>query len=104
LVAEGFIEPHFFVGFSGGLKSVFPGVTNRQSIMANHCSEFIAHAKARTGFLDGNPMHTNMIEAARQANLAFIVNVVIDSGKKVIKAFAGHYDQAHRAGADFVND
>ena len=102
LVAEGFIEPHFFAGFSGGRKSVFPGVTNRRSVMANHCSEFIAHPGARTGLLDGNPIHRDMVEAARQANLAFILNVVIDSGKKVIKAFAGHYDQAHRAGAAFL--
>ncbi|MDL2259540.1 nickel-dependent lactate racemase [Deltaproteobacteria bacterium OttesenSCG-928-K17] len=102
LVAEGFIEPHFFAGFSGGRKSVFPGVTNRSSVMANHCSEFIAHPLARTGFLDNNPIHADMVAAAGQAKLAFIVNVVLGSAQKVIKAFAGHYDQAHRAGADFL--
>jgi len=102
LLAEGFIEPHFFAGFSGGRKSIFPGCTNHRSVMANHCAAFIAHPRARTGLLEGNPIHADMIDAARQARLAFIVNVVIDSGKKVINAFAGHYDQAHRAGTDFV--
>ena len=54
LVAEGFIEPHFFAGFSGGRKSVLPGVCGRTTVLANHCSEFIAHPKARTGILEGN--------------------------------------------------
>jgi len=102
LLAEGFIEPHFFAGFSGGRKSVFPGCTNRVSVMANHCAAFIAHPRARAGFLEGNPIHEDMADAARQARLAFIVNVAVDAGKRIVKAFAGHYDLAHRAGADFV--
>ena len=102
LVAEGFIEPHFFAGFSGGRKSVFPGVTNRISVMANHCSAFIDHPCSRTGVLDGNPIHGDMVFAAGAAKLAFIANVVIDSNKKVINCFAGHYDKAHLAGAAFV--
>lgn len=103
LIAEGFIEPHFFAGFSGGRKSVFPGVTNSKSVMANHCAAFIDHPKSRTGVLEGNPIHKDMVDAARQAKLAFIVNVVVDSAKKVIAAFAGHYDKAHQAGCAFVD-
>ena len=61
LVAEGFIEPHFFAGFSGGRKSVLPGVAGRETVLANHCSEFIAHPKSRTGILEGNPIHTDML-------------------------------------------
>ena len=80
LVAEGFIEPHFFAGFSGGRKSVLPGVAS----------------------LDGNPIHRDMIYAAQQAKLAFICNVVIDEKKEVIAAFAGHFNEAHRAGCAFV--
>ncbi|MEE1200988.1 MAG: lactate racemase domain-containing protein, partial [Christensenellales bacterium] len=49
LVSEGFIEPHFFAGFSGGRKSVLPGIAARESVLANHCSEFVNHPKARTG-------------------------------------------------------
>ena len=104
LIAEGFIEPHFFAGFSGGRKSVFPGVTNRMSVMANHCSAFIDDAASRTGILENNPIHRDMVYAAGAARLAFIVNVVIDSDKKVINAVAGHYDEAHRAGTEFVRD
>ncbi len=104
LIAEGFIEPHFFAGFSGGRKSVFPGVTNKMSVMANHCSAFIANAASRTGILEDNPIHKDMVHAAGAARLAFIVNVVIDSDKKVINAVAGHYDTAHLAGTEFVRD
>jgi len=104
LIAEGFIEPHFFAGFSGGRKSVFPGVTNKLSVMANHCSAFIDDPHSRTGILDHNPIHIDMVDAARQAKLAFIVNVVIDTNKKIIEAFAGHCDKAHLAGSAFVND
>lgn len=102
LIAEGFIEPHFFAGFSGGRKSLFPGVTNRASVMANHCSAFIADPASRTGILENNLIHKDMVHAAGAANLAFIVNVIIDSEKKVINAVAGHYDQAHLAGAEFL--
>ena len=104
LIAEGFIEPHFFAGFSGGRKSVFPGVTNRMSVMANHCSAFIDDPHSRTGILKGNPIQIDMVDAARQSKLAFILNVVIDSEKRIINAFAGHYDKAHLSGSAFVND
>jgi len=104
LIAEGFIEPHFFAGFSGGRKSVLPGIASKDTVMANHCAEFIAHDKARTGILDGNPIHKDMIFAAETAGLAFILNVVIDAEKKVIEAFAGHFNDAHRAGCEFVRE
>ena len=102
LVAEGFIEPHFFAGFSGGRKSVLPGVASRATVLANHCSAFIDSPYSRTGVLEGNPIHRDMLYAAEKANLAFICNVVIDQDKKVIAAFAGHFDKAHRAGCDFL--
>jgi nickel-dependent lactate racemase len=104
LVAEGFIEPHLFAGFSGGRKSVLPGIVSDVTVLANHCSEFIAHEKARAGILDGNPMHIDMLYAARQAKLAFILNVVIDAKKKIIGAFAGEMEQAHLAGCRFVGE
>lgn len=102
LIAEGFIEPHFFAGFSGGRKAVMPGCANQLTVLANHCAEFIASDKARTGILDGNPIHADMIYAARKAGLAFILNVVLDAEKKVVAAFAGDMDAAHVAGCDFL--
>ena len=102
LISEGFIEPHFFAGFSGGRKSVFPGITNRQSVLANHCAEFIAHPKCRTGVLMGNPIHEDMVCAAKISRLAFIVNVVLDKNKNIVSAFAGHFEAAHRRGTSYV--
>ena len=102
LVAEGFIEPHFFAGFSGGRKSVLPGVAGRTTVVSNHCSEFIAHPNSRTGILEGNPIHTDMLWAAKEAKLAFIVNVVLNSEKEAIYAVAGDVEEAHRKGTDFL--
>ena len=102
LVAEGFIEPHFFAGFSGGRKSVLPGVCDRVTVLGNHCSKFIDSPFARAGILIGNPIHTDMIAAARLANLAFCVNVVIDENKKTVAAFAGDPIEAHEAGCAFL--
>ena len=102
LVAEGFIEPHFFAGYSGGRKSVLPGVASRECVLANHCAEFIDHPRARQGVLDGNPIHTDMEWAAQKAGLAFILNVVLNGSKRVIRAVAGDAVKAHRAGCDFL--
>ena len=101
LVAEGFIEPHFFAGFSGGRKSVLPGVASRVTVLANHCAEFIESPFARTGILENNPIHRDMVYAARQAKLAFIVNTVIDGEKRIVRAFAGELEQSHLAGVEF---
>lgn len=66
------------------------------------CSEFIAHPNSRTGILEGNPIHTDMIWAAKEAKLKYIVNVVLNSEKEVIYAVAGDVEQAHRKGTDFL--
>ena len=102
LVSEGFIEPHFFAGFSGGRKSVLPGICAKTTVYGNHCGAFIASPFARTGVLEGNPIHRDMEEASRLAKLQFIVNVVLDSKKNVAAAFAGDFRQAHAAGAAFL--
>lgn len=101
LISEGFIEPHFFAGMSGGRKSVLPGIASKITVLANHCSEFINSPYARTGILEGNPIHKDMLYAAKAAKLAFICNVVIDADKKVIAAFAGDREQAHYKGVEF---
>ena len=103
LVAEGFIEPHFFAGFSGGRKSVLPGIAGRVTVLANHCSEFIADENSRTGILENNLIHRDMLFAAREAGLAFIVNVVLNSKKQPIFAVAGDMEKAHKAGTDFIS-
>ena len=102
LISEGFIEPHFFAGFSGGRKSVLPGVCDKTTVLGNHCGSFIASPFARTGILEGNPLHRDMVAAAELAKLQFIVNVVIDEDKKTVAAFAGDFRQAHEAGTAFL--
>ena len=104
LLAEGFIEPHFFAGFSGGRKSVLPGICDQVTVLGNHCSAFIDSPFARTGVLDGNPIHRDMLAAAEMAKLRFIVNVIIDEEKKTVAAFAGDPIKAHRQGCDFLLD
>lgn len=101
--SEGFIEPHFFAGFSGSRKSILPGVANRTTVLANHCSEFIADPYARTGILDGNPIHKDMMWAAREAKLAFICNVVLNAKKEIIYAVAGDLEAAHVKGCEFLS-
>lgn len=102
LVSEGFIEPHFFAGFSGGRKSVLPGICGRTTVLGNHCSAFIDDPRSRTGVLEGNPIHADMLWAAKKAGLAFIVNVILNGDKKVIYAVAGDVEKAHKKGADFL--
>lgn len=102
LVAEGFIEPHFFAGFSGGRKSVLPGICSRMTVLGNHCAAFIDSPYARTGNLEKNPIHRDMLAAAALAKLSYIVNVVIDEDKKAAAAFAGDPVQAHEAGCAFL--
>jgi len=96
--AEGFIEPHFFAGFSGGRKSILPGVCDKRTVMGNHCSAFLADDRATAGVLDGNPIHTDMKAAARMARLRYIVNVILDGGHRTAAAFAGDAVEAHRRG------
>ncbi|MDU3211391.1 nickel-dependent lactate racemase [Anaerococcus sp.] len=102
LVAEGFIEPHFFAGYSGGRKSVFPGCCSRKAVMYNHNAEFIDSEYARTGNLENNPIHKDMIAAAKALGLVYIVNVVINSDKEVIHAVAGDLEKAHEAGTEWL--
>ena len=104
LVAEGFVEPHFFAGYSGGRKSVLPGVASRETVLANHCAEFIADPRARTGILEGNPVHRDMVFAADRARLAFVLNVVLNPDKRIVRAFAGAHRAAHEAGCRFLAD
>ncbi len=102
LVAEGFIEPHFFAGFSGGRKSVLPGICDAVTVLGNHCGAFIASDRARTGMLDGNPIDEDMLAACALAKLQYIVNVIIDEKQRTVAAFAGNHRTAHRQGAELL--
>ena len=102
LVTEGFIEPHFFAGFSGGRKSILPGICNAATVNENHSYKAIANDNSKTGVLEGNPIHKDMVVAARAVNVQFILNVTLNAEKKVIAAFAGDLEQAHLKGVEFI--
>lgn len=102
VVSEGFIEPHFFAGYSGGRKSILPGVCSRVTVLGNHCADFIDDPKARMGVIDGNPINRDMERAARMAKLAYIVNVIVNEAHEVVAAFAGDPIEAHHAGCAYL--
>lgn len=102
LIAEGFIEPHFFAGFSGGRKSILPGIAGAETIMNNHSPQNIASEGAVAGNLMNNPIHNEALKAARISGLKFILNVSLNEEKQIIGAFAGDVEKAHLAGCEFV--
>lgn len=104
LICEGFIEPHFFAGFSGGRKSILPGICSQATVNENHSFKAIASPYATTGVLDKNPLHIDMVKAARTVNVQFILNVALDGEKKVIAAFAGDLEKAHETGVAFIRE
>lgn len=103
LISEGFIEPHFFAGFSGGRKSVLPGIASKKTVLWNHNAKFIASPNARAGNLKDNPIHNDMLFAAKSVNLKFIVNVVINQSKHVVACFSGSLEDTHSYGCQLVS-
>jgi nickel-dependent lactate racemase len=97
-ISTGFIEPHFFAGFSGGRKSLAPGVSSPNSIRHNHGFEMINHPNARAGILAGNPIHEDLVEQAKIAKLGFILNVLLNQEKQITHVFAGDPWLAHEQG------
>jgi nickel-dependent lactate racemase len=97
-ISTGFIEPHFFAGFSGGRKSVAPGVSSAAAIRHNHGFEMVNHPRARAGILAGNPIHEDLVEQAKIAKLDFILNVLLNQEKQITHVFAGNPWLAHERG------
>jgi len=103
LVAEGFIEPHFFAGFSGGRKSVLPGIASYKTVNTNHSYKALAGPYSVAGVLENNPVHVDAVAGSRAVNLAFILNVAMDANRKIIAAFSGDMEKAHLQGCEFVS-
>ena len=102
IVCEGFIEPHFFAGFSGGRKSILPGIASAAAVNENHSYKAIADHNSRAGRLHGNVISEDMVFAARKVGVDFILNVALNDEKKIIKAVAGDLEKAHEEGCEFV--
>jgi len=101
-ILTGFIEPHFFAGFSGGGKACVPGMALLETIQRNHCPENIDHPKASWGITCGNPIWEEIQEAVEMAGTNFLVNVTMNRDKNVTGVFAGDTKQAHERGCAFL--
>ena len=97
-ISTGFIEPHFFAGFSGGRKSIAPGVFSLRSAYKNHSYKMIEDPRSRAGILKGNPIHEDMVEQAKMAKLNFIVNVLLNKKREITHVVAGDPIKAHERG------
>jgi len=101
-ILTGFIEPHFFAGFSGGPKAVFPGIAGQRCVLGNHGAEMIGHPRATWGVTAGNPIWEEMCEAALMTSPAFLLNVSLNRDKQITGVFAGDLLAAHAEGTKFV--
>ena len=93
---------HYYAGYGGGRKSVMPAISCSQTIQNNHA--MLLNSKARTGILEGNPVHKDMTEAAKLAKVDFIVNVVTNSKGELVRAFAGDLEKAFYEAIKLVDE
>ena len=100
-ICLGNIEYHYFAGYSGGAKAIMPGVSTREAIQSNH--SMMVREEACAGNLDTNPLRKDIEEAAAICGVDFIVNVVLDEHKEIIRAVAGDVTAAHREGCAFLD-
>jgi nickel-dependent lactate racemase len=103
-ILTGFIEPHFFAGFSGGGKALMPGMAGQRTVLGNHDATMIANPAATWGVTHGNPIWEEVMEVARSAGGVFLVNVTLNRDKEITGVFAGDLDQAHTAGCAFSRE
>ncbi|UCE29462.1 MAG: nickel-dependent lactate racemase [Candidatus Bathyarchaeota archaeon] len=101
-ILTGDVDLHYYAGYGGGRKSVLPAVSSAQTIQHNHA--MLLHPKSRTGVLEGNPVHEDMVEAAKLAKVDFILNIVTNSKSELVQAFAGDLDQAFYEGVKLVDE
>ena len=101
-IITGFIEPHFFAGFSGGPKGIMPGVAHLRTVMSNHGARNIGDANAVFGVTEGNPIWEEMRDIALRAGPSFLLNVALNDERQITGIFAGDLMAAHKAGIEFV--
>jgi len=101
-IITGFIEPHFFAGFSGGIKGIMPGVGGLDSIVGNHGAKNIGDARTTFGITEGNTLWEELRDIALSIGDSFLVNVTLNEGRAITGVFAGDMIEAHRAGINFV--
>jgi nickel-dependent lactate racemase len=103
-ITTGFVEPHFFAGFSGGPKMIAPGLAGLETVMTLHDARRIAHPNATWGVIDGNPIHEDVREIARMVPAHFSVDVTLNRDQKITAAFAGDMFVEHRAACAYAKE
>jgi nickel-dependent lactate racemase len=101
-IVTGFIEPHFFAGFSGGPKGIMPGCAGMETVMSNHGAQNIGDPRATFGITEGNPLWEELRDIALRAGPSFLLNVTLNEHRQITGVFAGDLIEAHRAGCSFV--
>ncbi len=99
-VLTGLIEPHYMAGFSGGAKSILPGLAAAESIGSFHGYHILADERCRTANIDDNPIQVETADAARLAGVDFLCNVTLSESRQITGVFCGELFQAHRAGCE----
>lgn len=101
-IITGFIEPHFFAGFSGGIKGIIPGCGGLQSVVSNHGYKNIGDPRATFGVTIGNPLWEELRDVALRIGPSFLLNVSLNESRAITGVFAGDIIEAHRTGYEFV--
>lgn len=101
-IITGFIEPHFFAGFSGGPKGIMPGCAGLETVMSNHNSRNIGDSRSAFGITIGNPIWEEIREIALRIGQSFLLNVTLNDHRDITGVFAGDLIEAHRQGYEFV--
>lgn len=104
VITIGHIEPHEFAGYTGGRKSVFPGVAGAEGINHNHSLKHIDHPNAKIGVLQNNPIHEDLVEAADLIGVNFLINVVLNSNQQITRVVAGNLHAAYQHGIDYYQN
>ena len=103
-IVTGFIEPHFFAGFSGGGKGIMPGMAGQRTVLGNHDAGLIGHPQSTWAVTKGNPIWEEIHEVALKVPRTFLLNVTLNKDKQITGAFAGDLLAAHAAGSAFVKE
>ncbi len=103
-IVTGFIEPHFFAGFSGGPKGIQPGISGIKTILDFHNAQMIGHPKSTWGIIEGNILQDAATQNCLMAKPDFMLNVTLNGEKEITNVFAGDVIAAHRIGCEFVKE
>ena len=101
-ILTGFIEPHFFAGFSGGPKALMPGVAHLETVMSNHGVDNLNDSRSTFGICEGNPLWDELLEIALRVGPSFLLNVTLNEHREITRVFAGDLVEAHQVGREYV--